>query len=223
MLPSGGSVWIAWTSLGNKGPSIIFVSHNSNMVRTVCERAVYIQHGGLIKEGPTDEIIKLYDIDVRSQYRYFKDANTVEQQKPEQEIFITDISVNDQLNQPRAWFEYTEGVKLKLNYAAAQPVESPIIHIRLWRDDGTACFTVRSNQPDAPYTLKSLEGSGEITLKISRNQLYGGLYRFDVSILDSTDRFVLATAKSKEFQVSGPALSLTSEHLGVYVPDTSWE
>lgn len=43
------------------GVTILFVSHSSAQVRKVCKNAIWLDHGKLIKAGPSAEICKEYD------------------------------------------------------------------------------------------------------------------------------------------------------------------
>ncbi|MBD5080719.1 MAG: ABC transporter ATP-binding protein [Ruminococcaceae bacterium] len=43
------------------GVTILFVSHSSAQVRNVCKNAIWLDHGKLIKAGPSAEICKEYD------------------------------------------------------------------------------------------------------------------------------------------------------------------
>ncbi|HQV94517.1 MAG TPA: ABC transporter ATP-binding protein [Anaerolineales bacterium] len=48
-------------SLLRNGTSLIFVSHDMGLVRALCERALYIEHGRLQASGTSAEIIDMYN------------------------------------------------------------------------------------------------------------------------------------------------------------------
>ena len=137
-------------------------------------------------------------------------------------IEIVDVSIEDSNNSKREFCEYDETAKIRVLDKAHGTLVRPIIHIRLWREDGTACFTVRSNQSDAELRDLILEGEGEIALRLAPLQLYGGSYRAEVVIVDSTNVERLAMANSSRFMVNGPG-NIATEILGVYVPISQWE
>ena len=46
--------------LRQEGKSIIFVSHNMDSVRSVCSRAIFLENGQVIADGPTETIAAIY-------------------------------------------------------------------------------------------------------------------------------------------------------------------
>jgi len=53
--------------LKRSGTSLLFVSHSMEMVKTFCERAVYLKQGIQHATGPPDEIAEFYLIDIRDE------------------------------------------------------------------------------------------------------------------------------------------------------------
>lgn len=47
-------------TVAKEGRTVLFVSHNLAAVRTLCSRAVLLESGGIVKVGPTEEVISLY-------------------------------------------------------------------------------------------------------------------------------------------------------------------
>lgn len=46
--------------LVGQGSALVFVSHDMNLVSSMCERAIQLRHGHMADEGPTDEVIRRY-------------------------------------------------------------------------------------------------------------------------------------------------------------------
>lgn len=44
-----------------KGKTIVFVSHDMNAIKLICDRVFFIHKGGRMVQGTTDEMIKLYN------------------------------------------------------------------------------------------------------------------------------------------------------------------
>lgn len=44
----------------NEGRTLMFVSHSSDTVRTLCERSIWLDHGQVRMDGPTDEVLDHY-------------------------------------------------------------------------------------------------------------------------------------------------------------------
>jgi ABC-type polysaccharide/polyol phosphate transport system ATPase subunit len=44
------------------GKCMVLVSHNEDIIRTFCDRLILLEHGRVIKDGPTDEILAHYKL-----------------------------------------------------------------------------------------------------------------------------------------------------------------
>jgi lipopolysaccharide transport system ATP-binding protein len=43
-----------------RGASLLFVSHNADQVRTLCERAVWLDHGRVCMDGAAADVLDAY-------------------------------------------------------------------------------------------------------------------------------------------------------------------
>ncbi|MFE0632976.1 ABC transporter ATP-binding protein, partial [Streptomyces sp. NPDC058864] len=41
--------------------TVFLVSHNNKSIRDTCDRSIWLEHGTLRMDGPTDEVLKAYD------------------------------------------------------------------------------------------------------------------------------------------------------------------
>jgi lipopolysaccharide transport system ATP-binding protein len=207
--------------LRRNGVTLVFVSHNAHMVQAVCRRAIYLSQGQVVRDGDAEEVIRVYEADLR-RLGMTEVSSMQASNETAGAIELVDIAVTDLEGRVRDMFDYHEGAKIQVTYLAHSPIVSPILHVRLWREDGTPCFTVRSNQRDAPLEVGTLAGEGGFALCLSSLQLYGGVYRAQVAIVDSSNAIRMAMGYSPWFQVSGPG-TLAREMMGVYVPRATWE
>lgn len=53
--------------LTQAGVTLLFVSHSMEMVKTFCQRAIYLKHGEPYAMGPPEELAELYLMDVRDE------------------------------------------------------------------------------------------------------------------------------------------------------------
>lgn len=207
--------------LRQSGVTLMFVSHNAHMVQATCRRALYLSRGQVVRDGGVEEVIRAYEADLRRSGVAAMPGAQASGDTTEV-IELVDIAVTGLDGRVRDVFDYHEGARIQVTYVAHSPVVSPILHVRLWREDGTPCFTVRSNQRDAPLEVGTLLGKGRFALRLSSLQLYGGSYRAQVAIVDRSNAIRMAMGYSPWFQVSGPGM-LAREMMGVYVPHAAWE
>ena len=48
-------------SLLDEDATVLFVSHSTQQVRNICNRAIWLDKGKLIAEGPVDEVCDVYE------------------------------------------------------------------------------------------------------------------------------------------------------------------
>lgn len=46
--------------VGHEGRTVLFVSHNMHAIAKLCERAVLLDNGGVLKDGPSQEVVNMY-------------------------------------------------------------------------------------------------------------------------------------------------------------------
>ncbi|MGX7763513.1 ABC transporter ATP-binding protein, partial [Streptomyces angustmyceticus] len=47
--------------LRKEAGTVFLVSHNNKSIRDTCDRTLWLEHGELLMDGPTDEVIKAYE------------------------------------------------------------------------------------------------------------------------------------------------------------------
>lgn len=49
------------------GDTVVLVSHNANDIKTLCNKAVWIEHGRTIMEGPSGDVLKAYEAHLQAE------------------------------------------------------------------------------------------------------------------------------------------------------------
>ncbi len=65
--------------VSREGRTVLFVSHNMQAINTLCDRCLLLDHGRVIMDGPTEEVVKTYassgdENATKSSIRYEKDS-----------------------------------------------------------------------------------------------------------------------------------------------------
>ncbi len=53
-------------TLCRQGTTIVLVSHNTNEIKRFCDRAIWIKHGHVMRDGPCESVIAQYLADMES-------------------------------------------------------------------------------------------------------------------------------------------------------------
>jgi lipopolysaccharide transport system ATP-binding protein len=140
-------------SFAQTGRTVLFVSHNMEALRSLCQRGVWLKDGRLHKDGKADEIIEDYFNSISNE-RTFSCAN------PDYGLIIQKVVLKNDRGEESSQFRPGDDLVVEISYDAQKRVEKPIIALGVLGINGT-CFT--SNMLLDGHRPDSLEGAGEIT------------------------------------------------------------
>lgn len=204
--------------LRQRGATLIFVSHNMHQVRRLCNRAVLLNSGQAVFQGPTGEAISTYEETIHSAPGS-TDGSLLIDEATSNELFITQVQLSDPQGNPVARLRSDQSLEVRIDYQAIQAVQEPVIKIRLTRADGTVIgMTSSSYWSNLQWTL---QGAGSIRVCFEPIQVVSGKYMIEARIIDTTDTRVLASGMSDPFMVLGPAMPHETD-LGSFLPHATW-
>jgi lipopolysaccharide transport system ATP-binding protein len=211
-------------ALRGQGTTIVFVSHNMNLVRSVCNRGLFLVNGMVQTLGSEVEAIRAYESFLHSrQQQTAANLNRTHQglEAGSSPVEILGIELLNGNNQATDRFSYADSVQVRIAFRAREPIRSPSLLARVIRSDGTTCSEIRTRNDDV--WLPDIEGSGEVSFFIEPLQLASGAYVIEVRLQDSADVAALGIGQSDWFQVSGPGVTVAYEYGGIYVPQVRWD
>jgi ABC-type polysaccharide/polyol phosphate transport system ATPase subunit len=170
------------------GTTILLVSHSLGSIEQMCSRAIWLDHGEEISEGPTKTVVNQYmrkvlgvekerlagEIKVRSDQRW--GTFTIE---------ITKVRITDQYGVEQSIFQTGDTLVLSIEYFAHQPVISPIFGMAIHKIDG-----LHISGPNTRFCgleLPTVSGVGKISFQIPNLPLLDGSYLISVASTDWED------------------------------------
>jgi lipopolysaccharide transport system ATP-binding protein len=139
-------------SFAQSGRTVLFVSHNMEAVRSLCQRAVWLKDGKVHRDGKADETVEEY-FDSASNMRSFSCSN------PEYGLTIRKVVLKNCRGQESTCFRPGDDLVVEISYDVLRRIERPIIALGVLGINGV-CFTsnmlLDGNRPDF------LEGSGQV-------------------------------------------------------------
>jgi lipopolysaccharide transport system ATP-binding protein len=203
------------------GTSLIFVSHNLWLVQTICQSALYIDHGEIKHRGPTEEVIAAYDRDLNEQRaKQLLEHKSIGEEKDSSGIDIIQIDILNTSSSQEEYITPDDPIEVLIDYTAYRDLGEVNLVVRIIRSDGLTCCMMRSKMDGARFSIK--RGNGQISLKIAPNQLQGGSYYVQALFRDAMDVHSVADSNSDWFFVQGRSQSY-SEMNGVFEPNRTWE
>jgi len=140
-------------SFAQSGKTVLFVSHNMEAVRDLCQRAVWLKDGRLNQDGKSEDIIESY-------FNSFSDTLSFSCTNPDYGLTIRKVLLRNDRGQESSQFHPGDDLIVEISYDAQKRIERPIIALGVLGTGGS-CFT--SNMLLDGHRPSFLEGAGVLT------------------------------------------------------------
>lgn len=172
----------AIVDLKRRGVTIVIVSHNLSMMRTLCSHLVWLEQGQVRRVGPTEEVAAEY-----VEYSYEREGKQLAadpfERFGDQAIEITAVRFLDAGGQERQLYRTGEPMTIEIAYVAHRAVPDPEFGLAIYRQDG-----VHVNGPNTRHSglqMGDVEGPGVVRYKIERLPLLPARYQVTTAVHDS--------------------------------------
>jgi lipopolysaccharide transport system ATP-binding protein len=168
-------------SFARSGRTVLFVSHNMEAVRGLCQRSVWLENGRLHRDGKTDQIIEDYFNHVSNQLS-FSCTN------PDYGLIIQKVVLKNGRGEESSQFSPGDDLIVEISYDAQKRIESPIIALGVLGISGS-CFT--SNMLLDGHRPDCLEGAGQISCTFKSIPLLPQNYKVKMIVRSSNVKDVI--------------------------------
>ncbi len=203
-------------SLLKTNATVLLVSHNMFAVRTVCSRALYLDHGRLAYDGPVDRAIGLYETNSQLQTPSWAEAQMIKENGLAL-IELTSIESLDEQGVPRASFSHGERMRVRVGFEVPRPLSNPNFIVAIVRSDNVNCCNYNTVMDDV--RISSVSGRGEVELLTPPLNLVSDSYSLHVLVRDEQFQRLYCAKIGPAFQVRD---ELLSTHFGVFHEPGSW-
>jgi lipopolysaccharide transport system ATP-binding protein len=162
-------------SILSGGSTVIFVSHNLRAVTELCRRCILLDHGKIVKEGPTDEVV-----------RHYLDAGKVSSKvKNDKEVFISNVVVRGE-NGRNLPFKAGQKAFFEIEVTAKIESDKLSVYIGLVDDNHQMVFNTSTERLNhTTFCLKRGETrkvAFELDLHLAPGTYHFGaiIYRYDI-------------------------------------------
>jgi ABC-type polysaccharide/polyol phosphate transport system ATPase subunit len=176
------------------GKTIIFVSHALEVVRSLCDIAVWLDHGTVQASGPASQVIDAYLADVNRQEREEiarreeTEGGEVEvesfNRRGSREIEITSVEMLDKNGQQRPAFQTHEPLTIRIHYCAREAITEPVFGVGLHTENGI--WITGPNTRFDSFSIPLVEGQGHVDYTIPNLPLLTGRYPISIAVVDNT-------------------------------------
>lgn len=208
-----------------EGRTVLFVSHQLDMIKAVCHRGLMLKNGEMIFLSDSTSVIQKYLEDDSSKTT---NNRTVFLNKEEttEVLFIKSAQILNSENQPASAFDTFEDIYLSLQIVSLKEISGSIVYLELKKQGITLFF---SFDTDSNSSFLNRRPQGEYTLyaRIPKGTLRQGLYTLSIGTgianirkmhhLEDILQFeVILTSKASSF------LSYADKRPGLVVSPCIW-
>lgn len=118
----------------NDGRTILYVSHNMNTVRQLCQRCIVLDHGHIIFDGSVEEGIAMYIKSDQEASTHFDLTNTP---RPYTRMGVDLRAFSFDFVDKRVQFRYNEPINMRVGFDYKKTYQSLRIRMEIYYFDGT--------------------------------------------------------------------------------------
>jgi lipopolysaccharide transport system ATP-binding protein len=174
--------------LKHQGVTIVFVTHELRTVRSMCDRAIWLDDGHIQAEGNVERVIGQYLSQVYAAEGQVVHKAEVDGQDEaswrwgSREAEIVRVQFRDEEGHETRTFKTGQTFIARMHYMAHQQIQQPVFGVALYCADG---FHISGpNTGFADYPVEAIQGEGYIDFIISHLPLLKGTYLFSATIYD---------------------------------------
>ena len=163
------------------GRTVLYVSHNMNTIRTLCDRCIVLDKGKVVFNGDVDTGISVYlgvSNTLENHYIYTKEHHT--NRFSSDAFVINSLKVNNSDNNR---YKTNESIELSIEIASKKKYENVRFRFVFKYSDGTHAGTMLTEKPI------SIECKQDnlVSLELNTSHLMRGIYRIDVIAFECDD------------------------------------
>ena len=204
--------------------TILFVSHDLNTVRDLCDQVVWVDDGCIRAEGLAREVASRYLLEMWQ--REGEDVSRFDSQPSVDDprshgrwgnrmIEITRAKLLDGEGEPFTYLSTGDPLHIHIEYQVNQPADDVVFGIGIFDSDGTCCYG--TNTMIDAVDVPALGERGEIDVHFPHLPLLSGDYSIDVAVHTRDDRPYDFHRGSLKFAVRS-----FHQEAGVFRPEHSW-
>lgn len=162
------------------GATVLFVTHSTDLVRRLCQRAILFKDGQLTMDGDPGSVTGVHDAECLAVSTTSIQQTDRGARSGDGPMQIERIEVLGPEGQAVSTFVQGTSLTVRVHVRTDRPVDRPVVWIKFTRADGVMATSWLSNEPELVDTGSFPAGSSTFDLVIDRLLLGDG--EFDVTV-----------------------------------------
>jgi ABC-2 type transport system ATP-binding protein len=198
-----------------EGRTIVFVTHDVERVRQICDRAAVLEDGQMIALGPTGEAIRSLREHLFETGHDEADPATQERRR-NLRVRITDVSFLHPGQPERRYLLPGDPLSIVIGYAAAEPVDDVVFGIGIFDTLGRELYG--TNTEILGVSVGRISGQASITFSIGAVPFLDGTYFVTIGLIRGESAEVYDWSEQEHaFEVMNPGRTAGLVELPVHV------
>jgi ABC-2 type transport system ATP-binding protein len=168
-----------FAELKEQGKTVVIVSHSLGSVRSLCDKAAWMEHGVLRAVGPAGAVIDGYIDEVHEDRQQVAGAGS---RWGSGEARIERIELLGADGRPTDRVHTGDAVTIRLHYAFEERIPKPVFGVAIHTVDGL--HVTGPNTREAGCVPEALEGRGHVDLGVPNLLLLPGTYDVSAAVTD---------------------------------------
>jgi lipopolysaccharide transport system ATP-binding protein len=206
-------------TLLKEGTSLIFVSHNTGLIKSVCKKSLYIDHGQMQYYGETDQALELYNRALNERRKKQLQPGEVRQEQYGGLLDLTSVTLHGAGSADDEPLKSADPADVVVAYEAFEDISQLSIVLRVIRTDGVSCAVMYSDQDQAVFSVK--KGRGVISARLDPLQLFPGVYYVVATAISPDKSVTYSVGRSDWYEVRGQS-SGYEDRDAIFEPNREW-
>jgi lipopolysaccharide transport system ATP-binding protein len=169
----------------NEGRTVLFVSHNLQAIKNLCQKTIILNNGELFASGNTAETLDAYNELVRDfKINSETDINNQLNRRGKGAIRFTGVGAFDRSGEKRFNFELGEDITFKLSYEVFKEMEGVKLIIALLSGSSRECVTLAHHELSREKLMPGTKG--EVEVEFPDIYIKPGEYPLHFELIDSS-------------------------------------
>jgi lipopolysaccharide transport system ATP-binding protein len=184
---------------GISGESVLFVSHDMSAISRICTRVIWIDHGRIVRDGPTDEVVRAYT----SELLAGRLLPPLTREGLAASCALLDVRLLDADRAPVGALQLTEAGYIDALFRLERPDVAVVVEIELWQ--GKSHLFTASSSPVTARHATTFRAGIRIPADLLNEQQYRARFRLRVTgLTGNTPSAAVAAEARLEFASMNP-------------------
>lgn len=166
------------------GKTILFVSHDSNVVRNFCDRAIWMREGQVYLEGDVNMVTELYQDYIKRSHELGVDITKQQPELRNDIVTINRVRCVDVNGQEKQVFGFGESLMVEVDYILNKPMSGVVGGVAIY--DAKGAYICGLNTKLDGESLPEVSGTYRMCLKYEKPILLPGTFFIDVGFFESS-------------------------------------